>query len=336
MEETCNNRITEVYNVFKDFFGEDYVDLRSSEIMVYFPEIKITNEHDRYVIIEDLYVRIPLSPDGNIISGFQINRGKYTYAQFNYHYMHSHAPSLILKTNESPCSIPFMTPCLGSGPIATTIAYLSLDYDVYRWQLFCLELKKYLETESLSGGPYRRLEEIYSGILINCKDTLRYPEVLQEPEGIKVVHDFIKYMVNRKKIKFSYISTKYSLGMSIKEYIITISNMFIEWYNEEFRHGTYTYTFQDLTRYHILVPTIIKGNEFFTIGNYFPPNVPEKVYICTFKGEDIYLKLYEDLNIPNNSIILKFDISFYILTLLLKILNLNYGRKEINKRTLYL
>ena len=54
----------------------------------------------------------------------------------------------------------FKSPCLGSGPIKSTVATLALGYDEAIRQLFCLELDKYVRVESIAGIPYRYLEKI--------------------------------------------------------------------------------------------------------------------------------------------------------------------------------
>ena len=54
----------------------------------------------------------------------------------------------------------FKSPCTGSGPINSTLATLATDYDEGIWQLFCLELDRYVRVESIEGVPYHRLESI--------------------------------------------------------------------------------------------------------------------------------------------------------------------------------
>ena len=57
----------------------------------------------------------------------------------------------------------FQSPCTGSGPINNTICSLSRDFDANLWRLFCLELSKYVEVESIAGTPYHRLEGLTRG-----------------------------------------------------------------------------------------------------------------------------------------------------------------------------
>ncbi len=135
MSETTENNIkelyieiihpvTQIYDIFKDFYGEDKVDLQkltledfkhqieknysveqlskwdstlklsikanftNGFILVYFPTVRVTNEHDRFVDIKDLYVKVPISIDGTMNGRFSLNRANYHIIHMLSGYMH--------------------------------------------------------------------------------------------------------------------------------------------------------------------------------------------------------------------------------------------------------
>ena len=164
-----NNYVQEIVNIFNDYFGEDKVDLKSPEdrssgwdIIVYFPEVTVTNEKHQAVKIYDLFAKVPIREDGvHLYDKFYLMRSTYTHAQAISGYTHSHIPR---STSLGDWGIP----CLGTGPINSTIytlEHISESFEEIKpfWELFCRELDEYTQVESLSGGPYIRMETIGTG-----------------------------------------------------------------------------------------------------------------------------------------------------------------------------
>lgn len=305
-------------------------------ILVHFPRVKITNENDKFVYANHMYAKIQISYNGSMINGFTLNRAEYSYDHISSDYMHSHISGIPLNNFTN-----FLSPCLGNGPIRSTISNLNREYDEDLWGLFCLELDKYIHTESIAGGPYRRLENIYT----NNNSTSR----LLLSTDFKVIKQFInsngfnkdmckaftRYLLMSKKLKFAYNSKGYSIGMSFRDYIITVSNLFIDWYNEAFNNGVYTCSLDDLilyttvSKYKITSTKIIR--EVSTRGtNYLMYNGKK---VCTFKGKDVLVKITDNISTEdvNTSILLNPDIALYILTKILYILNYKYGKQESTK-----
>ena len=105
--------------------------------------------------IRGLYVRIIIRPTGEIVGLFNIGRSIYTEAEVKAGYVHSHVPS------RSPDHLNvFNTPCLGTGPIKSTISILNKEFDENQWLLFCRQLDQYVHTESLIGVPYIRMSRV--------------------------------------------------------------------------------------------------------------------------------------------------------------------------------
>ena len=124
-------------------------------ILVHFPHVRVTNEHDRFVDINHLWAKVKVSYNGTLNGGFTLNRSEYTLLHIRSHYMHSHISSIPTRDFTQ-----FQNPCTGSGPINGTISALNRDYDEDMWNMFCLELSKYVTVESVAGRPYHYLEKL--------------------------------------------------------------------------------------------------------------------------------------------------------------------------------
>ena len=254
-----SNIIENIYQVFKDYYGEDKVDLQQVTptihcIIIHWPKVKITNEYDESVEITHFYGKVRIADTGKLCDNPTFIRAEYSELHWNSHYRHSHIHSLGNLEDVTR----WQTSCLGSGPINHTIAklkgitwtyrndttrgYNTYDYtaqekykDMMTWTLFAFELDKYVHVESVAGTPYYRMRDIGSNshgshssqVEITLKTlnttTLAYKKSFSEA--------FIKYLINSRKLKFCYRNNNFTFGMSNTEFAIFISNMFIEWYN---------------------------------------------------------------------------------------------------------
>lgn len=228
MEE--QDPISIVHNIFIEFFGEENVDLQEQAILVHFPKVKVTNEHNRSVDITHLWVKVKLSLDGTIDGTFQMMRSELTLEQFKSGYSHSHISS-VDTFNFNRWNIP----CLGNGPIKNTIASLSTQFSEEMWNLFCLELSKYVTVESLTGGPYVRLERIGTSNNTTTQEIhfpLKRIDDATCPAGIRQdIATFIPAILSKRPFGFNYTNDSYGIAMSERDLFITLSNLFIEWYN---------------------------------------------------------------------------------------------------------
>ena len=312
--------------------------LPNIKILVHFPEVRITNENDKYVDIKDLYACVAISYDGTINGTFTLNRAHYYTSHFNSDYMHSHVAGI----HKDNLAI-FREPCTGSGPINDTISSLSLDFDEDIWRLFCLELDKYVRVESLTGVPYRKLERISKGRKEKARNEFIYTPTLTLtlPENLKtIVKDFIRYFIQTNTLVYNY-KQEFSIGMSFADYIITISNSFIGWYNNNYNNKVYNVDFNTLLQSRVLRKRILDNNIFYTIVD---ASLNFRAYIntplFTFKGNQITLQIEDD---PDSSpenfvIILNESIALWILTKILNIINYECGKledSEINERVKY-
>lgn len=300
-------------------------------ILVHFPHVRVTNEHDRFVDINHLWAKIKVMCNGTLNGGFTLNRSEYTLLHIRSRYMHSHI-SNIPTTDFTQ----FQNPCTGSGPINGTISALNRDYDEDMWNMFCLELSKYVTVESVAGRPYNYLEKLGTNDMevgvdrfITYLSPNYYGSVIT-PDKFK---EFVRYFINSKKLKFNYVNGSYSIGMSLIEFIVLISNEFIKWYNDQFNKEELTAKFADLKRHGILRECIIDNGKIYydrsrnNVNNY-AQYIGKKV--CVFKGREVTVDITDiaEVRNENKSIILDTQTALYILTTILKVLNYRYGRNK--------
>lgn len=300
-------------------------------ILVHFPHVRVTNEHDRFVDINHLWAKVKVSYNGTLNGGFTLNRSEYTLLHIRSHYMHSHISSI--PTGDFT---QFQNPCTGRGPINGTISALNRDYDEDMWNMFCLELSKYVTVESIAGVPYNYLEKLGTNDMEVGVDRFitylspNYYESVITPDKFR---EFVRYFISSKKLKFNYVNGSYSIGMSLIEFIVLISNEFIKWYNDQFNKGELTAKFADLKRHGILRECIIdNGKIYYDRGrnnvNNYAQYIGKKV--CVFKGREITVDITDiaEVRNENKSIILNTQTALYILNIILKVLNYRYGRNK--------
>ena len=300
-------------------------------ILVHFPHVRVTNENDRFVDINHLWAKVKVMYNGTLNGGFTLNRSEYTMLHISSGYMHSHISGI--PTNDFTS---FQNPCTGSGPINGTISALNRDYDEDMWNMFCLELSKYVTVESIAGTPYNYLEKLGTNDMkvgvdrfITYLSPNHYGSVIT-PDKFK---EFVRYFINSKKLKFNYVNGSYSIGMSLIEFIVLISNEFIKWYNDQFNKEELTAKFADLKRRGILRECIIDNGKIYydrdrnNVNNY-AQYIGKKV--CVFKGREVTVDITDiaEVRNENKSIILDPQTALYILTTILKVLNYRYGRNK--------
>ena len=300
-------------------------------ILVHFPHVRVTNEHNKFVDINHLWAKVRVMYDGTLSGRFTLNRSEYTLLHFRSHYMHSHISS-IPKSDFTQ----FQNPCTGSGPINGTISTLNRDYDEDMWNMFCLELSKYVTVESVAGRPYHYLEKLGTNDMQAGEDkfiTYLFPNYCVNDILSDKFKEFVMYFINSKKLKFNYVNGSYSIGMSLIEFIVLISNEFIKWYNDQFNKGKLTTKFEDLKKHGILRECIIDNGKIYydrsiNNANNYAQYIGKQV--CMFKGKEITVDITDITKVgnENKSIILDTQTALYILTTILKVLNYRYGRNK--------
>lgn len=300
-------------------------------ILVHFPHVRVTNEHNRFVDINHLWAKVKVMYNGTLNGGFTLNRSEYTLLHIRSGYMHSHVNNIPINDFTK-----FQNPCTGSGPINGTVSTLNRDYDEDMWNMFCLELSKYVTVESVAGVPYHHLEMLGTSDMeagIDRFITYLSPNHYRGALAPSKFKEFVRYFINSKRLKFNYINGSYSIGMSLIEFIVLISNEFIKWYNDQFNKDELTTKFADLKSLGILRECIIDNGKIYydrdrNNVNSYTQYIGKKV--CVFKGKEITVDITDiaEVRNENNSIILDTQTALYILTTILKVLNYRYGRNK--------
>ena len=320
LDQLCSREIV-------DYIGDTR--FSSGFILVHFPHVRITNEYNRFVDINHLYAKVKVLHNGSMNGYFSLNRAEYTYLHISSGYMHSHVSTI-------PTSdfTKFQTPCTGTGPINDTISNLSNEFDSDIWRLFCLELSKYVEVESIAGTPYHRLENLGTSNMGAGEDVFRVVNQLRYDDSIKeIIKEFVPYFIKQGKLKFNYANGSYSIGMSFTEYILVISNEFIDWYNKKYNNKEWKYTFDTLKRSDVLKEGIIANNKIYYENSRRNVNscaAYNGKRMCTFKGKDVLINIVDinEVKEDNKSIILNTNIALYILSKILRVINYRYGKAE--------
>lgn len=317
---------------------EETLENRRFLIYVWWPHVTVTNEYDKSVNIQDLYAEIEIQNDGTIpyeYHGFKLNRATYTREQFLSNYLHSHISS-IPKNNFTE----FQRPCLGGGPIRSTIGTLKNDYDEATWMLFCQELSMYVTVESISGGPYHRMETIgnksqissyrnYDFSLVNKNKFLS----LFTNDNLK---EFIQYYLKHGHLSLRYINNTFTWGMPYYEYIIDISNSFIDFYNKYF-----SITAQRLNNCFtngILKQVVVANGKFYNEGENSDFNISnldsyQGKRVLTFKGKEICTTIIDNKqdNESTSTTVISSSLAMYILQKILRTINFRYKNEYNNK-----
>lgn len=314
-------------------------------ILVWFPHVTVTNEHDRSTEIDNLYAKVVIEYDGTIDGRFSLNRATYTLQHMKGNYMHSHVN--VIPFNDF---LEFQVPCTGTGPINSTISSLCNEFDKDIWNLFCLELSKYVTVESISGTPYHYLEQLGTENMIKSPDTYivqsSIPHIWflvdsQHSSGFSenFFGKFMSYVVSSKKLKYGYLNNSYVMGMPYIKVVVTISNLFIEWYNKEFNKYNKTMTplpeYRSLLESRILLKCKFANNKLYTeFSNSATDRYTRYIgkRVCTFKGREITVNISDIQDIhTNETVILNPSIVSFVVWRILETINYEYGNEDRRK-----
>lgn len=333
-----------VYNLFKEYFGEDRVDMQGNKILIWWPEVMISNEHDESHTIKNLYARVQVENNGCLFGTFGLTRTEYTQDEWTSKYCHSHVPR-ICTDNEYDLR-EWRQPCLGSGPIGVTCSSLNYEYDEDVWRLFIFELDKYVGHESIEGGPYIRLNTIgannegktYVGIPSN---TTRKFFVLDYEEDTQnmIINALIKRIVETKPFRFNFTEGCYDIAENPIDLVIKVSDIFIDWYN------SLTAVKQNkvmilLTKYNSFRKCKIDGDRIVALSDDIDSDGNfglEGINILTFKGENKTLKITKTDNteFENYIHVLSPSLIMYVIHKILRTINYRFNGtdKERASRT---
>ena len=318
-----------LHSILIDYFGDANVDFKeNNEILIYFPRVTVTNENDKSIEITKLFVKVVVDEDCSLVGTFTMNRSEFTVDQFRSNYLHSHVYGIPAKNGDASY---FSTPCLGTGPIRQTCATLNHEFSEEFWNLFCRELSLYVTRESLTGVPYRYLEQV--GIKNGKWNKIDLEPSFHSIPFLKdsVITQFIRDILKDMPFRFNYVNGSYGVAMSPFEWYIAISNKFIEWYNSRDKEFRERVNYKDY-----MTEVKIEGFSIYCQTDFSSRNdrdLSEFIgkRVCTFKGEEVSLSItginqyFEDENI---TLVLNPEICQHILAYILKIVNFGYGNSN--------
>lgn len=336
----------EVFLFFVKYLIENVVYNSIFNIFIYFGDVRVTNEFDKYIDISGLWAEVRIFSDGKF-AGFGLNRSKYDITQFRSGYMHSHVSRIPTHNFEA-----FQEVCTGNGPINNTISTLRNNFNESMWQLFCLELNLFTKVESIAGVPYHRLENVgNSGVRENIASeyTMHNPTYLSispttlvnidSDTSLTYLEEFCIYLFKKNVLSFSFAKGSYSLGLSFKDALLLITDVFIEWYNKILLDYSKVNISNRIEVDMLFVEVFFQNNKLYLINNgesnteqsdreYCLQFVGNK--ICTFKGKDILLEIEGVIEVSqeNRIKIINPKIVENIIAAILLMLNNQYGKEE--------
>lgn len=348
--------IDAIYQVFKDYYGEDRTDLKLNngtyEIYIHWPSVTITNEFDESTDINNLYAKLELNRYGILCGNPTFLKSEYSLLHWKVGYIHSHIQPLYGERSNSN-NATWRHSCLGSGPINRTISRLRTEHmpeennEEYLniWLMLCFELDKYIHTESVEGVPYFRISSIARhNSNTEIKLYPRYISFKKSPPNTlshidTLIKKFIKHIIKSNILKFNYINGNYSIGMSNTDLILTLSEVFIEWYNRDENECLRLKNSEDLFEGRIMQKVLyLEGNLYSTISantDYTnTANVDFNYTLFTFKNNPVKLVIsdYSSNTQINKINILHSEIIIKIIYFILRFINCNYGKDGDYKR----
>ena len=352
-----------VYEIFKEYFGEDKTDfqclsfedyklryegesvfnpqdwLKSCDILIWFPEVKVTNENDKSITIRDLYVKVSVCTDGTLMKKPTMNRATFSYEEWMSGYSHSHLPNIYTSKLKD-----FRIPCYGFGPINDTIEFLLTSCDEEYWMLLCSEIEDFVQVESIEGRPFKYLEHVGDIDTSPIKLDRRFPYMgsfsriytLEDKILRCMSMDFLRYVIQTSEIPLEYTNNVYTFGMSYMNSIIWFSNKFIEWYNRDDNPYRKAVGLDCLLRKIYLVKGRIKEDGKFYITKLNSENSPgspddyNETELFRFKEKPVLLMIDQPkplAAVENTTILLSPPMVSNFESAILKTINFKYGRK---------
>lgn len=329
-------RKNKVYNLFKEFFGEDRIDLRGNDIIVWWPKLRVSNELGQSCIITHLYARVPVENNGTMGGVFGLNRTEYSYGQWIANYCHSHVNSIYKSRDSLRC---WKSPCLGQGPIRRTISSLTLYFDEDLWNLFCFELDQYVRHESVVGVPYIRLERIgiaasSSRYIVDIpKSHISYYSLGPECDEF-MKKSLISEIIAKKPFRFNYIEGNYTIAENPIDLIVKVSDIFIGLYNRQEKEKQQE-IMDKLKSNSLFSDYKIVNNRLFMVTNRNETQdlhmELEGIPILKFKGEEKHLVITDKENGEEKENVVKLlspPYVMYILNKILRIINYRFNGKD--------
>lgn len=184
MESTLVSHF-QTHNNFEEGI-RNYLDGQSelvfNRVLIFFPEINITNSRGQRSVMKELYVILELDYRCAVVGTMKCFRTSKTVREHASHYNHSHAR----KSNNAA-----VTFCLGATSLETLVAGLRTDaFNQLNYELLFQQLPDYLAWESLEGGPHISISE-----LLKAQDISSSPPTLNSSSYTSILKSMAKHNV---------------------------------------------------------------------------------------------------------------------------------------------
>ncbi len=305
-------------NHYVSFFSE-FLSYSEDEsyIIIYFPEIILTNEAKLKHTIKDVYVKIRLR--GASIIDFTINRATYTESELCEGYVHSHTKCRSFSKKQT--LITYTSMCLGSGPINNTLKTLRTSgFDLDFVGLFCQELENYLKVESLQGGPYIKMSSLTAR---NFQSIYTFPDTTFKEIAPEILQQCVLAIIKAGFLTFSYHNGTYVITNSFIELLQKSSEVLKNLNIPNFE------SFYKLNK----VPCVFNGIECKLLQNTIDEDTKEKYNswvgtpILVFKNKKIPFNVIQEESNNNSYIVQPGIISSILYYITIKINQYGYYKQ---------
>lgn len=291
-------------------------------IIIRFNDVIVSNGKGDKALIQEIYVKVPLKYNGNLYSGMWWLRTTYSYYHWRNSYAHSHLSRI--STRQAPT---WKNPCTGNGPINLTMDSLRTHPTDDLWALFCYELEECIKVESLTGGPYIRIDELCEGEVTVYSD-LGITEA--SPWDSTVEKELIQNVINSGKLEFKWENGAYSVCNSVADLMTIVSTEFFKIckeYNENSslpRISTFSCYFCN---------AVISGQNIKVVSGCSELTHAvglNNTVLFTFKGAPVKLRILDvdDVSTKNTKTFLKIPYVASIISKINNLANYYYGNNK--------
>ena len=204
--------INKFEEIFKEYYKENFYK-KNDQYYIHYPYVKISNSSGREHDIYDLFVRIGIREyDGYISLYFQGSRITLSDLEIRATYMHSHLPG-------SSSYGQFNDFCLGEGHLNS---YRNVSSEEMLMTLPS-SLDRYVEWESLEGGPYRKIIDVKNQAGHITARNQSIPEILIETSLKKaILSEKVELNISENNISFN-VKSSYIPDL----HMIKLNNVYI-------------------------------------------------------------------------------------------------------------
>lgn len=340
--KAISERAYDVFTIFKESFGEDHIDITEAEpkfidvynryttpsmsfvmsqykeankhsIVIKVDKETVRNEYGTSTVIYDLFVKFYISTTGKLGYGIYYKRSSFTKNQLYSKYIHSHCPSLNLNAIDEWKNV-----CTGTGPINHTIQVLNTyNAPLELWYAFIAELRQIIRVESLTGGPYTRIERI----------TGPYTKLntLEKYEGTPFTKNYKNLLasyIKSDRLRVGLINGRFCLGCTFVEWLVDFTQYAIAWGEKNHQYIPLQDTL--IMDNCICIPNTTRSEE---------ANINEVIGkpVITFKGTEYKLKVIDNGTSTEQKKLISPQQGATIIKTILDVLNYRYGKTTIKR-----